>query len=283
MYISGLDISKQLKLSENLTLLPIERQLDLNCMAKSLESDVDFAISILCAQNCKAQLKITADNPEELAVLTWNAQWDIILLDAILNCNAMCNIQSSVSADSLCKDSFVNITNYHLHGILQEPYQIVDEDAQWLHTYFGNAKSLLDSQPSFMTAVHSMASFRWHSLPRVQLAILWAGIEALFGVTSELVFRISLYIANFLSADIQEANLLFSKTKKLYSARSSAVHGNKTKKIDENQAVSDSAELLKRLIRKCIETNRMPVPEELTFFQQDNIPGLVLFDEDNGG
>lgn len=275
MYISGLDISQKLELSENLTLLPIERPLDLNCMVKTLKSDVDFAVSVLCAQNCRAQLKVTADDLEQLAIQAWNAQWDIILLDAILNCNAMCNIQSDVPADLLCKDSFVHITNYHMRGILQEPYQITDEEAQWIHTYFENARGLLDSQPSFMTAVHSMASFKCHSLPRIQLAILWSGIEALFGVTSELVFRISLYIANFLSDNIQEAQSLFSKVKKLYSARSSAVHGSKMKKIDENQVVRDSSELLKRLIRKCTETNRMPVPEELTFLRQDNILDTV--------
>lgn len=283
LYISGLSVSKELKLSDNLTLLPIERQLDLNCMARILKNDVDFATSILCAQNCKAQLRVTANNSEELALRAWDAQWDVILLDAILGCNAMCNIQGNAPADSLCKDSFVNIMNYHIHGILQKPYQITDEDAQWIHAYFENATSLLDSQTSFMTAVHSMASFRWHSLPRIQLAILWAGIEALFGVTSELVFRISLYIANFLSDDIREAYILFSKTKKLYGARSSAVHGSKMKKIDEPQAVRDSAELLKRLIRKCVETNHMPVPEDLTFFQQDDISDSALLDEGDDG
>lgn len=263
LYINGLAISKELRLSKDTVILPVEKPLDPNFMAQTLKNDIDFAVSILCAQNCKAQLNIKADDPEELAVRAWNAQWDILLLDAILNCNAMCNMQSNVSANSISSDSLIHITNYELHGVLQEPYQMTEKDAQWVQTYFGNAKGLLDDHAAFQTAIHSMASYKWHSLPRIQLAVLWSGIEALFGVTSELVFRISLYIANFLSDDIQEARLLFSKVKKLYSARSSAVHGNKMN--NESEVVRDSAELLNRLIRKCIENNHMPAPDQLTF------------------
>ena len=30
-----------------------------------------------------------------------------------------------------------------------------------------------------------MASYRWHSVPRVQLAVIWSGIESLFNVNTE--------------------------------------------------------------------------------------------------
>ena len=119
-----------------------------------------------------------------------------------------------------------------------------------------------------MTAVHAMATYTWHSMPRIQLAILWTGIEALFGVTSELSFRISLYIANFLADDVKEAKSLAYRVKKLYGIRSSAVHGNKLKDKDR-EMVKETAILLQRLIRKCIANKMLPNIDELLFFDFD--------------
>jgi hypothetical protein len=116
-----------------------------------------------------------------------------------------------------------------------------------------------------MIAVHAMASYTWHSMPRVQLAILWSGIEALFEASTEISFRISLYIANFLAGDnATRAKELFERTRKLYSSRSAAVHGGKIKgEIDD--LVSDSAALLNQIIRRCAELGALPNTSELVF------------------
>ena len=100
-------------------------------------------------------------------------------------------------------------------------------------------------------------------MPRVQLAILWSGIEALFNASTEISFRISLYIANFLANDTAEAKITFEKIKKLYSSRSAAVHGGKLKG-DINEIVSDSAILLNRIIRCCAEQG-LPKTDDLVF------------------
>ncbi len=50
----------------------------------------------------------------------------------------------------------------------------------------------------YSTAVHAMASYRWHSIPRIKLAILWSGVESLFNVSTEVSFRLSLYTSHFL-------------------------------------------------------------------------------------
>jgi len=155
------------------------------------------------------------------------------------------------------------VTNYQMRGILTQPYTITDENVAWLYQYFNNAKSLLEHN-SFMIAVHSMATYRWHSMPRIQLAIIWAGIESLFSVSSEIVFRISLYVAHFLSDDVNEAKLIFQEIKGLYKARSSAVHGGKIKG-ETFDLVENSAGILKKLIIKCIETKGLPNINDLVF------------------
>ena len=103
-----------------------------------------------------------------------------------------------------------------------------------------------------------MASYRWHSMPRIQLAILWSGIESLFNVSTEVSFRVTLYIARFLAGrDDIKANEIFKKVKKLYNMRSSAVHGNKMKE-DISSFVDDSAALLNQLILSSADIGELP-------------------------
>lgn len=148
--------------------------------------------------------------------------------------------------------------------MLSVPYQLNDNDEKWINAYYSTAYKLLDKDP-YMTAVHAMASYKWHSMPRVQLSVLWSGIEALFEVSTEISFRISLYIVNFLAgSDAAGARELFSKTRKRYSSRSASVHGGKIKgNIDD--LVSESAILLNRIIRRCAELGTLPDTEDLVF------------------
>lgn len=77
-------------------------------------------------------------------------------------------------------------------------------------------------------------------------------------------FRISLYIANFLGENEAQAQQIFKQVRKMYSSRSSAVHGNKTKDNLES-AVEESANLLTRILRRCAELNKLPDVDNLAF------------------
>ena len=153
--------------------------------------------------------------------------------------------------------------NYELRALLSGIYNISEEDELWLEKYYKTAYKLLEKD-SFQTAVHTMASYRWHSVPRVQLAVIWSGIESLFNVNTEVSFRISLYIANFLGENEAQAQQIFKQVRKMYSSRSSAVHGNKTKDNLES-AVEESANLLTRILRRCAELNKLPDVDNLAF------------------
>lgn len=88
---------------------------------------------------------------------------------------------------------------------------------------------------------------------------------SLFNINSELVFRISLYITNFLiKNDEERAKAKFNEVKDLYKARSSAVHGDKIKG-ELSSLVVRSANLLNDLIVKCITTNKLPNVDDLLF------------------
>ena len=264
LYVHGLSVSEEVQISENAVLMPVKCKLPLMTVSEILDNEVDFAISILCSESIVSQLRITAEVPEDVGLIAWNSQWDLVLLSAIFNCDIISNIQCTHSIEKIAKESTLHITNYHLRGLFGESYILTAEDKEWINKYFSNAQFLLDND-SFMTATHSMSSYRWHSMPRVQLAILWAGIESLFRINNELSFRISLYIAKFLgNKDSNEEKRLFDEVKSLYKSRSSAVHGDNIKG-DINSLVTRSATLLNKLIVKCIETNELPNVESLIY------------------
>lgn len=262
--VTGIQTDSSVKLGANTELLPATCHLDYDRFATMMKhSYIDFAVGLLVIPSVRSQLHVTADNAEELAIRAWNAQWDCLLLSGLFDQTVLWNVQSDIPAEKIDANTTLNITNYHLTGFhaLSE-YQLTTSDKEWLERHFGTARNLL-SNPAFQTAAHSLATFRWHSHPRSQLALIWSGIEALFGIDSEIVFRVSLYTARFLASDDQAERLqLFSKVKQLYKQRSAAVHGAKMKG-DIKTAVKQSSDLLGRLIRRCAEINRLPDTESL--------------------
>ena len=264
LYINGISTAKEINLHDNIILIPVSSSFHYGKVSDLLKNDIDFAVAAVSGRTIASQIRIYAADEEELACTAWNAAWDCILLGAIFHCEVMGNIQCDQPIERLDKATEVNVTNYAFRAMLSDPYQLNETDEKWINSYYSVAYNLLDKDP-YMTAVHAMASYRWHSMPRVQLAILWSGIEALFEVSTEISFRISLYIANFLAgSDTEKAKALFSKTRKLYSSRSAAVHGGKIKgNLDD--LVSESAGLLNSLIRRCAEFGALPDTEDLVF------------------
>lgn len=85
----------------------------------------------------------------------------------------------------------------------------------------------------------------------------------MFGASSEIRFRISLYVARFLHPhDAERRRNLFGAVKKLYNSRSAAVHGSKVKG-DFSTAVNESESILCQLVRYCAEHNSLPDEDEL--------------------
>lgn len=268
LYVNGISVSKPIWLHETVCICPAKSAVKWNEIMSLFENDIDFSIAVLCNPTIASQLHIIADDTEHLISNAWNSQWDCILLGALLNCNVMCNLQSDQPIEKIAQAQYVHITNYELRALLSTAYSISDVDEEWISKNYDAAYALLEKE-CYQTAVHAMASYRWHSVPRVQLAVIWSGIESMFNVNTEVSFRISLYIANFLCDDKAEAKQIFKQVRKMYSLRSSAVHGNKTKDNIEN-AVVESADLLNRILRRCAETRCLPNVDNLVF-NSDNL------------
>lgn len=262
--LNGIDVPENIMLAENIELLPADTShLDLTTALNACTHPDDIAVVAGFIPLITAQLKIKAPTPKELAVFAWNSSWDALLLSAVFHSEVGFNLQSDTEASAISSESRLRATNYHMRGLTQKSAHSLNyHDIEWINQHFNNARTLLDND-RFQTAVHCLASYRWHSVPRVKMAVLWAGIEGMFGASTEIRFRISLYIARFLYPDDKAAcQITFDSIKKLYNSRSSAVHGSKIKG-DLAKAVNDSAEVLRQLIIKCVEKNGMPNESDL--------------------
>jgi hypothetical protein len=257
--LSGISVTSNLRLSNHVELQPADTShLDLQTALSTCSDPDDIAVVAAFIPRTAAQFRIDAATPKELAIVAWNASWDALLLGALLNTEIGFNLQSDAPANMIAADSHLRATNLYMHGITNDsPHLLTADEAAWLVAHFASARCLLDDD-RFQTAVHCLATYRWHSMPRIRLAILWAGIEGLFGASSEIRFRISLYIARYLHPeDDSSRRTLFDSVQKLYNVRSAAVHGSKIKG-DSDRSVAESADILCNLLRRCATVGSMP-------------------------
>lgn len=262
--LSGIEIPTGVYLSQNVKLIPADTShLDFNTAVSACVRPDDIAVVAAFISRISAQFEIVASTNKELATHVWNSSWDALLLSAIFHTEVSFNLQSDTEASSISAQSNLRATNLHFQGLTQSPPRTLsDIDITWINTYFNDAKVLLGNE-KFQTAVHCLASYRWHSMPRIKMAVLWAGIEGMFEVSTEIRFRLSLCVARFLHpTDTVARKNKFELVKKLYNSRSSAVHGVKIKG-DLNQSVEASAELLRELIYQSIIDRAMPNEEYL--------------------
>lgn len=261
--LSGLKVSLDIALDENITLLSADTsKLNLETAIAACSRPDDISVITAFIPRITSQFKITATTPKELAILAWNSTWDALLLSSIFHTEVGFNIQSDTEASLISDQTKLCATNFHFHGFQATPYKLNADDVIWIKDNFSEARLLLDDE-RFKTAVHCLASYRWHSMPRIRMAVLWAGIEGIFGASSEIRFRISLYIARFLHpTDAISRKEKFEVIKKLYNSRSSAVHGSRVKD-NLAQAVKESAEVLREIILMVIEQRELPNEDKL--------------------
>lgn len=97
---------------------------------------------------------------------------------------------------------------------------LTKEDADWINDNYEIFNSLAAKSEGFRFALSAAVNWQYASGPRMAIAQLWSGIEALFGISSELVYRISLQIASLLEERGIARQDRFNQVRKLYGARS---------------------------------------------------------------
>ena len=143
-----------------------------------------------------------------------------------------------------------------------QPGTITGEDAQWVYSRYDSFNALASESEPFRFALEAATDWRYATDIRSAVARLWAGIEAMFGLSSELVYRISLLAASLATPRGEERKKRFDEVKKLYGMRSKIVHGDKLSDEKLWQALAMSYQLLRELLLLSIERGHMLGPRD---------------------
>lgn len=157
------------------------------------------------------------------------------------------------------------ILDFHLEVLAHDARRsgaVTDDDASWIRSHFEIFNALAAQSESFRFALESAHDWRFSRDPRIAVARLWSGIEALFRVSSELVFRLSLLSSSLLEPRGEGRKRLFEHVKQLYDQRSKLVHGQSLSDDKTAFAMNGSFDLLRRLLLHQIEIGHPFGPED---------------------
>lgn len=141
--------------------------------------------------------------------------------------------------------------------------EVSDEDAAWIYKGFGTFNRLASESEAFRLALEAAIDWRYAKEPRIAVGRIWAGIEALFGISSELVYRISSLCASLLEERGAPRKARFQAVKRLYGLRSKAVHGEQLSPERLVSAMNDSYVLLRDLLVLTIERGSVLTSDDL--------------------
>ena len=149
-----------------------------------------------------------------------------------------------------------NLLDYHLRLMLERDCRreaFGEEDASWIRGNFDAFNRLANESDKFRFALEAAVDWRYGKDPRAAISRIWGGIEAIFGISSELVFRISLLASALLAPRGDPRKKKFAEVKKLYGMRSKAVHGESLSSDLLADAMNDSYKLLRDILILIVE------------------------------
>jgi hypothetical protein len=171
-------------------------------LARALKNAGEFIAVSRYSRSIRYELAVTADlgdTPQTAMDVAW---W---ILSA-LRVRSLTEILVPVVADyswstiaGLEKNSCVAqlLEDVPRSRRLAAPVTVALSDFEWVATHLLDFSTLLDNS-RFRLATEALCTHQHHPTNRMMAAVLWSGIEALFGVQHELSFRIACYTASVL-------------------------------------------------------------------------------------
>ncbi|MFL1387819.1 hypothetical protein ACI77F_09095 [Pseudomonas tritici] len=215
----------------------VTHELAIACDGEILDQpNMNFGWWILSALRTRSQADI-------LVPAVANVSWDVI---------------PAVEADTCWVQLVEDVPAAHSFDI-QAAVSV--EALDWVNAQLKSWINLLE-QPAFGLAVDAMTTHHHHANLRMSAAALWSGFEALFGISSELRFRLALLAAAYLEDRGPARVSLYRRIKKLYDYRSKAVHGGATTDEMLVEHIVEVRGLLSRLLCRMTEQCHQPSTDE---------------------
>jgi hypothetical protein len=157
------------------------------------------------------------------------------------------------------------LLDFHLRFLI--PKETRDDplefgEAVWIREHFQRFNLLAAESEPFNFALKAATDWRFAGDHRAAISRVWAGIEALFGLKSELVFRISLLASTLLHPRGSSRLAGFHDMKRLYDLRSKAVHGATVDPEKLLTGIHDSYTLLRLLLLDAVNRGSVATEDE---------------------
>jgi hypothetical protein len=157
------------------------------------------------------------------------------------------------------------LLDYHLQLLLPKETKSAPfdhEESLWFSANFEQFNMLSARDERFKFALEAAVDWRYSKDPRAALSRVWAGIESMLGISSELVYRIALNVATILAPRGEERVAAFKKIKMLYGVRSKAVHGEPITKENLFAGLHESFEVLRALLLDAVNRGALRTEDE---------------------
>jgi hypothetical protein len=148
------------------------------------------------------------------------------------------------------------LLDYHLRLLLPKETKSArfdSEEASWFSANYERFNALAASDQRFRFALEAAVDWRYAKDPRAALSRVWAGVESMLGISSELVYRVALNTATVVAPRGLERIAAFKRIKALYGIRSKAVHGEPISEEKLLAGLHDSFETLRTLLLDAVE------------------------------
>jgi hypothetical protein len=206
---------------------------------------------------------VSSENETTFGYDILNRAWllnTLLVLRKKTNINSIALLNQSWNNLKNIENIQANLCDYHVKMLRIDSLNesiIENNDIEWIRNYFEIANSLAFKYEKFRYALEVINSWRYCIDIKSAIAIIWAAIESIVNVSSEITYRLSLSISSLLYERGDVRIKKFKEIKTLYGLRSKVVHGSNLKEAEIEKTLTGSFNLLSELIIHMIENNRM--------------------------
>lgn len=255
----GIAFNEPFQLNDSICLRPVPLCPDLDVAAASCPQFEDYAAVVTGRGIATFGVEVkSSEGGRDAAVKGWNALWIFHLLS--IAAGAPCYPLYAVSSGQKPTVTLANRSPFIRP--LKEVLAIDSERLCWARQHQQSFDELIKS-PQFSAAMLCFGNAHYMPDLQVRIMLLWAGIEGLLAVDSELSRRLALYAALMLDGTPDEKAKHFAHVKKAYQLRSRAVHGARLSDAKLQEGYADASHILVGLLARCVELQRVPSPEDL--------------------